>query len=624
MQYISYVKMAVKSIVILVAGALLGVLLLTVSFLLPANQKNLEEPRALIEKEAWYPKAPELSAGMFFETHEPGVLDNSSDCIMLYTAMDDSEGNPLLRAMDMYSDYAGRYSYYWHGYVTILRPLALLFNYSEIRVLNGALQILLISVLVHLLWKKKDAAYAILVLIAYFLLMPQALSVSLQYSWVFYIAFLGALLLISKFEYWIERYRYLYFFLVLGMLTSFFDLLTYPLFTWGFPILLFVLLGDRDQKALKWIGRIIASGVMWILGYGGLWYLKWILGTWILKRDILQQAIEEVFLRVGREDQVVWSSRWNAVVENWQHYEYVLYMLLILGALLWIAYHCIRRGWKYDTRYFSFGLIAVSPFVWYGVLTNHTTVHHLFTYRIFSISILAVLCAGLVGVQGQKQHGQESARRSGLYVWAGILLATVIQVLGTRQEEYVFNGECSGRQVLLPEGETMISEFHPAYREINRIQFYMMTESTEGYYQIELYQDDMILDQRRIFMDKVREQQSFSVDVDWILQPDSEYYLAITAQDGNAESYIFAANGGQELLPEYGYCFRIGEQTEDGQLIAGIYYRYQKLPEGITLVYRGITCCLLSVLLIYMIADIVWILWKRKEEKQNEVDEIQN
>ena len=261
------VKNLGKVLIILCGGIILGTVLLTVSFLFPTNQKNLEESRALLDKEAWYPAVPELGAGMYFQTFLPGVLDNSSDCIMLYTAMDDSEGSALYRAMDMYSDYSGKYSYYWHGYVSILRPLSLFFNYGEIRIINGFLQLLFILILVHFLWNAKGRAYGMLVLSSYLLLMPVALGFSLQYSWVFYITMTASMLLVIKKDFFEKNQRKLFLFLVIGMLTSYFDLLTYPLFTWGVPLILSIIVSTEKKSTMKWLKEVVCTGLMWIIGY---------------------------------------------------------------------------------------------------------------------------------------------------------------------------------------------------------------------------------------------------------------------------------------------------------------------------------------------------------------------
>ena len=42
--------------------------------------------------------------------------------------------------------------------------------------------------------------------------------------------------------------KYGYFFLIIGMMTSFFDLLTYPVATFGIPIILFFILENKSLK----------------------------------------------------------------------------------------------------------------------------------------------------------------------------------------------------------------------------------------------------------------------------------------------------------------------------------------------------------------------------------------
>lgn len=81
----------------------------------------------------------------------PGVLDNSSDKIMLFTALDtfQSDKSVFYRSMSMYNGYMGlEYSYYWHGYVSILRPILCVISYHDLRFINGLLQMMLIFVLV--------------------------------------------------------------------------------------------------------------------------------------------------------------------------------------------------------------------------------------------------------------------------------------------------------------------------------------------------------------------------------------------------------------------------------------------------------------------------------------------
>ncbi len=95
---------------------------------------------------------------------------------MLYTATDTTEGNPFVRVMNSYSEYRGAYSYYWHGYVCTLRLLLLMFDYSELRILNGICQFLLVLLLAVIIGKEKGMRYMFMLATSYFLLSPAGLS----------------------------------------------------------------------------------------------------------------------------------------------------------------------------------------------------------------------------------------------------------------------------------------------------------------------------------------------------------------------------------------------------------------------------------------------------------------
>ena len=246
-------EMIKKSLILLAAGASLGTLLLTLAYMLPVSSVKRDASIEILESEGWYPRATVTTSAMYTNFHSflPDVLDDSTDRIMLYTALDTMEGYPLVRAMNSHSEYMGNYSYYWHGYVSILRPLLLLFDYSELRILNGICQGILVLLLAFIIGKEKGPGHVLMLGTSWLLLNPSALSLSLQYTWVFYIAFGGTLVLLRKRAYFSSGLCYVYFFIAMGMLTSYFDLLTYPLLTWGIPLLWWTVLGGhREEKSV--------------------------------------------------------------------------------------------------------------------------------------------------------------------------------------------------------------------------------------------------------------------------------------------------------------------------------------------------------------------------------------
>ena len=120
---------------LLLIGAILGTIILTIGFAIPVNQSRAAETFTTIAGQSSYHSVLDMRNCSYFFSSLSGVLDTATDGLMFQTALYDSEGSYLFQAMDMKG-----YSYYWHGYVAILRALTLLFNYSEIRFLNFVLR----------------------------------------------------------------------------------------------------------------------------------------------------------------------------------------------------------------------------------------------------------------------------------------------------------------------------------------------------------------------------------------------------------------------------------------------------------------------------------------------------
>ncbi len=250
-----------KVLAMIVAGVLLGAILITLAYCIPVNQTNAQKSIDSLEGEGWYPSATQLKSSLdtYFHSYLPGVLDGATDGLMLEKATRQIEGNPLWEAMNMEG-----YTYYWHGYVVILRVLLLFMDYEQFRFLNCILQLMMMFFVAHFIWEKKGQRYALALLTSYFLMMPMAMFLSLQFSWIFYIAMALSLLICYRHTWFTEK-RIPYIFVIAGMLTSFLDLLTYPLYTWAFPLLLLILLSEDGQKALNYVKTVVVSGLGGIL-----------------------------------------------------------------------------------------------------------------------------------------------------------------------------------------------------------------------------------------------------------------------------------------------------------------------------------------------------------------------
>lgn len=109
--------------------------------------------------------------------------------------MNDYANDVQGRASHQYEISYGRY---WHGYLIVLKTLLLFLNVSEIRMLNLILQGTLFCILLYLVRKRIGAVYQIPLLLMEAVLNPIVLPLSLQFSWVYYIGILSAIVFLIR------------------------------------------------------------------------------------------------------------------------------------------------------------------------------------------------------------------------------------------------------------------------------------------------------------------------------------------------------------------------------------------------------------------------------------------
>lgn len=571
---ISYIG---KSLLFLLAGVSIGTVLLVAAYMLPVNMENRASSYETLEQEGWYPRATvsSMSLDTYFHSLLPDILDGGTDRVMLYTALDDSTGNPLLRAMESYSVYSGSYTRYWHGYVSVLRPLMLMFNYIEVRMINGLGQLILMLALAFLIWREKGIRYVAMLVTSYMLLMPTALSMSLQYTWVFYIAFLGTLVLLKKRSFFTEKSRYLFFFMSLGMLTSYFDLLTYPLVTWGIPLIWWIVMDSSEQRESFWVKRVVCSGLGWIVGYAFMWVMKWALASLVLGQNVFQTAINEVFFLSGTLTEKEYSqfSRFEAIYINWKHYEYKVYAMLLAVWLAWWIYKCsVQGGWKRDSRRYAYLLIGFSSVVWYLVLANHTQVHHFFTYRIFAVSVLAFLAIVLCSSY-QTEKVNAAPLRKRLIVCGALLTAGVLSIpltLLAREEIFTLNGEEQFRTIPMNCDDFSEVNFRPNFDEIVGFNIGLQSESDKGYCEITIWDADEVKYQETVWLEDF-DGNFQHVEAHWRLDRDKSYRMVLKIKDAVGPVYLWVTENGTMPLSEYGE-LSVNGQVVEGQLLTGITY----------------------------------------------------
>lgn len=564
-----------KTAMIFIAGAIGGVMLLTLAFLIPVNENNKAATNAILEKEGWYPAIPTVSASLdtYFHSYLPGVLDDSSDGIILQMALDPEEENVLRAAMDMRG-----YSRYWHGYVSILRPLLLAFDYGEIRVMNAMCQIIFLVLLFLFIYQKMGIKYSLLALTSYYLLMPMAMPFSLHYSWVFYITY-GVLLYLTSREkgklpngiklYWI--------FMIVGMLTSYFDLMTNPLYTYGVPMIWWLLLQKEDQRQNYYVKKVIFAGIWWLSGYAGMWFMKWCLGSIVLGRNIFENAFAASTSWMDSEGGLALSERLAAIYANWKHYEYKIYVILLLGWLLFIFISSMKSGIVKNIKNKALMLVALSPAVWYFVVAKQTTVHHFFTHRAWGISILAILSLLLLSTKTSVVQKNKKRMRI-LLAWGICGIVAVGLSFLPKEDIFVTNGYCEFNEVPMGEGAVCEMSFTPSFPKISRFGLCAKTDSRNGKCKIIISDEETNLYEEYILLDEYQDSSYAEIPVTWDLEKEKTYSMQISFENVDDVVHLLVTAEHNMPLSEYDEV-HINDEVQSGQILSMLNYRYRALSK---------------------------------------------
>ncbi len=567
-------KKILTIISILLAGILLGALLLAIVYMLPLSEASPNAAASLeqLEAEGWYPAVPMITdAAKKGTNYNPGgILDNFTDSIMITTAARENIGRPLYQAMRMENSVMEKaYSYYWHGYVVLLRPLLCLMDYGEIRILNELMQFVLVLMLFVLIRRRKSMPWAMLSVSIYGLLLPTALRNSLQYSWVFYIVLVSSIIMLYYEKYWKQKQRIYVLFLLIGMLTAYLDLLTYPLITWAIPMIWWIMLSGEEQKEASRLVQVVGCGIFWILGYGGMWAGKWILAQLILGEPIIQTAWQEVMLRSGMENNMTHVSRLQVIMNNFRNCNSIQYRSILGAWFVWLAYQYVKKGKDLQPqKCLAYGLIAASTFVWYVVLHNHTYEHASYTYRIFTIFFVAVL-AGFLSLLEGKAVAYTSNKKKWLHKTIGIVVIGIACVVALQDKVSVWqhNGFVEGVKLPLQDGQVVEQEFVPKYGELEALQLVM--ELKEGAFLVEVSQEGKLLWNTQVGEEQLGEGGFYELPVKLKVKENIPCCIRISLQ--GSKGSLATMQSGEMVLQEF-KAIIIDDNPYNEQLQGGLVY----------------------------------------------------
>ncbi len=417
-------------IVLLMVCGIVGMLLIVLSYLLPT------EPMRRHISSGAYILLQETAQYQYADGYVSATLDNSTEDLILskvvYSSDDPLQDAALVPNYSFPGQDAGglilfgtlngnsmdeaqidTYPIYWHGYLVILRPFFELFTYADFRILNQILELCLLTAVVCVMQKRRLTRYipAFAAMAAFWNM--GTMGVSLQYAPCYYLSMGAALFLLMKNG---KLRNTCTFFMLVGALTSYFDFLTYPVVTFGVPLVFLILLvskqssDGRPHRGLicRMCRDVLCPGIWWAIGYAGMWAEKWIYGSVLCRGNILIAAVGKIMERSGTQTGEEQLSRMGTVVYLIRYAlgkrAYVVLFMLFAAVILVMSLRqrlhpgaTVSDGRQTEASfeqrafYAELLVIAMLPLVWYYCTANHSYIHPRLVYRSLGVSVFAVL-----------------------------------------------------------------------------------------------------------------------------------------------------------------------------------------------------------------------------------------
>lgn len=416
-------KTAYKGIILFVLLVLIGVFLLAASLFLPKGviHNNVYFSVDTFNNEMDLPRS--------IPDYPMSMLDNNTDACMLliadYHASDGSLADQLflgqyavydenksgLVGMDSIGSLqaeevlrVGEYPRYWHGWLFPLRLSLCLFNYSGIRMMNVVILTVLFAITVMSIERTKQRETLIPFLISFAILMPAALPLCMAYMISTCIALIASALILQYRERIDALIGIRLYFMLIGAITAYSEFLQFPLITLGFPLVFLLAAKGKKQTLQQNVRDTVLCIIAWGSGYFGMWIAKWILASLFTDRNVIKDAIDQIAIRfssTGNGQASANISRLAAVDKNLAVLNRRPIILMLVSCSIFyltrMVHFCLTSDEEAQktcniSMLIPFLLLSVLPFLWILLLANHSYIHFHFTYRVFSVTIFAILC----------------------------------------------------------------------------------------------------------------------------------------------------------------------------------------------------------------------------------------
>lgn len=374
---------------------------------------------------------------------EGSRLDHYADCALfnvIYNVNSDEPLASVLRAPyyriegnDIREDYRtalsgeapnNEYARYWHGSQILLRPLLTFTSVAGCRGILFSLLLILNGIFIFLLLRKKRILPAVAYLLSLCAVRFWVTAFTLEYVTVFLIlaaACIAVTHIADKIPDEKKEEAVTLLCIISGTVTCFLDFLTAETLTFTIPVLLFLMLNQKNDGSLsfgKQFKRLLSWGMAWLLAYAATFAVKWLLVLAFSGPEAFANIFNDALYRIGGEGEFI--SLMMVPIRNLAALlpfsegitvagvlGYTAAILAILGAVLYLF-----RGEKRNLPYMGIlGLLALLPYARFFLLMNHSYIHSFFTYRAQMATVFALIAILAHGLEGSPLFCRKKATK---------------------------------------------------------------------------------------------------------------------------------------------------------------------------------------------------------------------
>ena len=294
-----------------------------------------------------------------------------------------------------------QYIRYWHGSLTIVRPLLMWFNISGIYWILGILLFILLGSILIFLIREGFGKQAAALILAMIVVSVWYVPVCLEYIWMFLVMAITSLNVICLSQK--KKYNMIpALFLCTGMITIFLDFFTTETLTLLIPLMFMYMIMQRQNNGTPdWVLGAKCT-ILWSTGYILMWAAKWVFAAVVLKRNVLPFIQSSITEHLGSSGEVPIFQLWIRSVRN-NVFKLAALSYGMTGAILsLILFFCmvfipvlmnritikkkIQKQWAW--LYLIMGMI---PYLRFIIIPGHSAVHSWFTYRAQAASVMALI-----------------------------------------------------------------------------------------------------------------------------------------------------------------------------------------------------------------------------------------